>query len=167
MSLDKMQKMNHMIKELKKHGFANSSIDALNKVEKIYNAKPTGGMLTEKEKRKDIVHNQEAVDDKSAIFLINFEKFKESTSRKIDGLATEMSNIVAKMNEIISVVKELEKRPVQRVMQQNNQQIETRQESQGTNNQSQSDSQKKSHPRIGRLEPGDIDLKEHFNFANK
>lgn len=99
--IEKLKKISKLSAELKRHGFAASSDDAIRKSEEIFQEKILAphGM-------------QDAVPRQSQSFggsnMEDFESYKKTTQAQMKELQDTVSQVVGKMNEMIKAINDLE-----------------------------------------------------------
>jgi hypothetical protein len=154
--IGKIQKINEMSANLKKHGFASSSEEAAREAEKFYS--------------EEIVKAEEGADkmdnDVSKVER-NFEMFKTNTSKELESIKGDLHGLVEKMNEIVKFINTVEakqSRPIDVPEDQDKMPTPpTRQQKQAT----LKTEEKPKNERVGKLKPGDVSIEDTFYFGTK
>ncbi len=147
MDVFKLQKMNNLAAELKKHNFANSSEDAYQQAEQVYAEKEPSVVSDEPQ----IVVQQKT----DTLAERRFEMILEQNNRKYEqelGLLRSALNTLA--NELESVKSHLRKLHEQSP-QPKEQQVPLKTEP------------KEDHPRQGKFTSNDVDIQKMFYFGTK
>jgi len=150
--VQKLKKMNEMIPELKKHGFATFSDDA--------------SAMSQRISQESIpeVNNQAPVDGNP--MERHFDVFKQQVDQRISSVEEAMKQVVEKMNEMIKTVNALEAK-TQNYKPSND---VPRSEPQAPPQQEAPKERPKGaepQKRSGDIQPGDIDVGDYFYFGNK
>jgi len=148
MDVFKLQKMNSLAAELKKHNFASSSEDAFQQAEQIY---------VDKEVSEISAEPQVVVQQKSdPLAERRVELILEQNNRKYEqelGLLRSAVNTLA--NELENLKSELRKVHEQAPPKPKEQQAPLKTEP------------KQDHPRQGKFQPNDVDIQKMFYFGTK
>jgi len=91
--VERLKKMNQMIPELKKYGFATFNDDALQVSQEIM---------------KEVIP---VAPQESPAMERHFDMFKQQMNQKCAIMETNLKNVMSKMNEMIKTINELEKKP--------------------------------------------------------
>jgi len=156
-NIEELKKMNQMIPDLKKYGFATFNDEA--------------ATLSQQILKEEIPVAPKKVDDgQPAALERHLDMFKQQVDQRISAVEATMKTILEKMNEMIKNINELEKKPKSFVASNEVPRTESKQDLSITNNQqSTTDRPKGAEPqkRAGNLEPGDIDVAEYFYCGKK
>lgn len=152
MDVTKLQKANKMSKELQKHGIAADSQEGYDQAQEM--------LKSEKLKTNEVEKVAEESNDTLNRIERNFDMFKKGTDERLNSMQSTVSDIVSKMNEMIKIVNEVEKLkdhitsesgPIPKAKQKK---LKDTKEA-------------PKNEKRGDYEPGDVDVTEVFNFANK
>jgi len=166
--VEQLKKMNQMIPELKKHGFATFTDEA--------------SQLSQTLIKEEIPVAQEPVQEQAMERHLN--TFKQHMNERLANVENTMKQVVVKMNEMIAKIKEIDARPAgfkpsndvprsEQTSQQNQQPAQQPMVSsapqpapESTNQQPTSNYQK---PEKGEkeLQPGELDIGDYFYCGNK
>ena len=158
--VERLKKMNQMIPELKKHGFATFNDEA---------SELSQGYLKE-----EVPIAPPKVSEDTGVH-VNFEKFKGQVNQRVAAVEGSVKQVIEKMNEIIKKINELEQRPktfsasneVPR-SQPEQKQEQPKQEPPKQDNQPEGKGKgAESQSRYGKYQPGDVDIGDIFYFGNK
>lgn len=105
---EKMRKMNELAKDLKQHGFADSSFEAIKQANQIYGEDD----ITHEVKHGLIKDSDGETMEKVTDNDRNIKKLQEN----IDMLTNKMNEIIKAINDIDARITQLSKRPVERVI---------------------------------------------------
>lgn len=158
--IERLKKMNQMIPELKKYGFATFNDEA--------------AQLSQDYLKEEIPVAPPKVSQKSSedsALATNFEKFKGHVNQRLVVVEGNVQQVIEKMNEIIKSINALEKKskaftPSNEVPRSAEPQQEVPQ-SQQQKKDSEKSQQSQGQSRSGDYEPGDIDIGEVFYSGNK
>ena len=112
-SIEKMRRLNELTKELKQHGFAESSFEAIQQANQIY-----GDDDITSEVKHGIIHNspQEKIEksgettmDDSA--MINMDKKLSKLNENVNTLTDKLNEIIKALNDMDSRINQLKNRP--------------------------------------------------------
>ena len=104
-SIEKMRRLNNLTKELKQHGFAESSFEAIQQANQIYG---------DDEVSHDVKHGiiRSSNGDRMAESTENID-INNSAHKKIAQLSENVDTLTAKMNEIIKALNDLDARIIE------------------------------------------------------
>jgi hypothetical protein len=155
--IGKIQKINEMSANLKKHGFASSSEEAAKEAEKYF-----------KEEIAKAEEGAEKMDSDIGKIERNLEVFKNFTSKEIEALKDDLHSVVEKMNEIVKFINRIEaqkKAPIDVPEEQEKMpKPPTRKQKQAT---LKNPDPKPKNERVGDLKPGDVSIEDTFYFGTK
>lgn len=154
--IEKLKKIAKLSEELKKHGFAKDTMDAINQSEGVYESEIARQAMTQQ--REETKMNPQVADE--------FDRFKNHAHQRMQKLEGQMNVVINKINEIVGELKkrEAEPRPAPQAAPQ-----EEKQEQKQEQLQTQPKEQKKteSHQRVGEFKPGDIEIDKVFYYGRK
>jgi hypothetical protein len=155
--IDKIMKVNEMSANLKKHGFAASADEASGQAQEVFKEK-----IADVEKKGDA----EMADDKDVARIErNFETFKSATHQQLEAVRGDLQAVMAKMNEMIKVINELEKLKDSVTTIDEGEEKQTRLAPKVVKK--PKEDKPKTNPRSGDMKPGDIDLSETFYYGTR
>ena len=151
MDIDKIQRINSLASELRKHNFANSSQDAFQQAEQIEQGGQVSVQETVQESVQEPVREEssEQLDTKRTELLIemNNKKYEQEFSllrSALNSLSGELENVKSQLSKL----KEQQPKEVQKPLK-----TEPKKE--------------EPHPRQGNVTPDDVDIQKMLYFGNK
>ncbi len=170
--IEKLKKVNKLIPEMRRFGFAKTSDEAVKKTEEIFSTEIPDGFksaLGEGAPEKDAVAS-------TVVEGSSFERLRACFEERLAGVESSVSNIIAKMNEIIKTVNDFEQRLAQRTTLKTasqagveNNVVEKKEvgETQTVIVEPEAEPKKESNPKNGEFTPESIDIRHYFNFSNR
>lgn len=149
MDVDKLQRINALASELRKHNFALSSDEAFQQAEQVYEG--TGSQVIVEQKPMATSQNQDALS------MRRFEMMLEQNNKRYEAEFATYRNAINMLASQLEVLKaelakfgheEKAERPKEK-------QVELKTEV------------KESHPRQGNFQPSDVDIQKMFYFGAK
>ncbi|MFA5797906.1 MAG: hypothetical protein WC916_07800 [Candidatus Woesearchaeota archaeon] len=175
-SIEKMRRLNELTKELKQHGFAESSFEAIQQANQIYGDDEMTSDVSQGMIRSSTHERLEAKNAEATVTPAEHPKIKELTNN-LDTLTKKMNEIVAAINDIDVRLKDLKNRPavVERVVERTREPERTpvHEEQQATTapyTEKQTADKKKedySNQRTGNYAPDDISIDKVFYYGKK
>lgn len=157
--IEKVMKINKMSETLKQHGFAENSEEASSQAQKVFNQKIA-------ETKKPAEEEGQMSNEDLAKVERNFDVFKSSTTEQLNSMRDDIHKVIQKMNEMIKAITELEKLKDS---------VTTIDEG-GPEKQQRlapkivkkpKEEKPANHPRVGNVQPGDIDINETFYYGTR
>lgn len=166
---EKMRKMNDLAKDLKQHGFAESSFEAIQQASQIYGEDE----LTHEVKHGLINSPHEKIAGEEKMSEIDIERKFKKMQDSVDALTSKMNEMIQAINDMDSRITQLSKRPVVQ-----ERPIERPQEktapAQPTTHQpaeqgrgSQADSGEYANQRVGNFQSQDVAIDKMFYYGKK
>ena len=175
-SIEKMRRLNELTKELKQHGFAESSFEAIQQANQIYGDDEMTIDVSQGMIRSSNHERVEGKNTEATITAAEHPKIKELTNN-LDTLTKKMNEIVAAINDIDVRLKDLKNRPavVERIVerQREPERAPVHEEQQATTapyTEKQAADKKKEdleNQRTGNFVPGDISIDDVFYYGKK
>lgn len=155
--IEKLKKLNKMIPEMKKHGFADTFDEAARKTEEIFATK-----FIQKQQDKT---EQPVVEKKDES---HFDELKQQFETRIANMESNVSSAISKLNEIVKAINDIEQKLVQPAEVKAREDIEVKPAEVQTNI-VKADAGKPSEadPKNGDFTPDNIDIRKYFNFSSK
>lgn len=148
MDVDKLQRINALASELRKHNFALSSDEAYQQAEQVYEG--TGSQVIVEQKPMVTSQNQDALS------MRRFEMMLEQNNKKYEQEFATYRNAINLLASQLEVLKaELSKFGRENTEKPKEKQVELKTEV------------KEAHPRQGNFQPSDVDMQKMFYFGAK
>jgi SMC interacting uncharacterized protein involved in chromosome segregation len=117
-SIERMRKLNELTKELKNHGFAQSSFEAIQQANQIYGEdelthEVKHGLIQNSAYEKMVNEDDNMTSDGN---MINMEKKITKVSDSVEVLTTKLNEIIKAINDMDSRINALKSRPVERIV---------------------------------------------------
>lgn len=151
--IEQLKKMNKMIPELKKHGFAASSDEAVTQSGQIYKNR-----FVEETKEK-VSQKFEDSPKEDNVGEDKLERFKNFTNQRFNQIEANISTVTAKMNEMIKIINKLEKLQDSTPVKEDPSVRQTKIKPE--------DKKEDGNPRSGNYNSKDVEIDKIFYFGNK
>ncbi|RJQ20747.1 hypothetical protein C4580_03540 [Candidatus Woesearchaeota archaeon] len=149
----KLQKINQLASELRKHNFAASSEDAYKQAEGVYD-ESEGAVVTIREEEPAVrtVHMQQTDDLTSRKIELLIEMHNKKYEEEFSVLRNAINQLIGELN---SVKAQVAARALDETPRHKEKQAELKPEV------------KEDHPRQGKFQPSDVDIQKMFYFGSK
>ncbi len=155
--IERLKKLNKMIPEMKKHGFADTFDEAARKTEEIFDTK---FVSTNQDKAQLAGKRDES----------SFDKLKQQFETRIANMESDVSNAVSKLNEIVKAINDIEQKlaqPAEAKVQAQGEIKAKPAEVQTNIVKTDAGKPRESDPKNMDFTPDNIDIRKYFNFSNK
>jgi len=147
--IENIKKMNKMIPELKKHGFADSSDEAAEQSAQIYQNRFI------EETKDEIAKKHEPQSAKDVVSFDHLERLKGIVNGRLNDMEAKLSTVTAKMNEMVKMINKLETLQGSTAVKDEPSQRQT------------VIKDEKPSPRSGDYTSSDVEIEKIFYFGNK
>ncbi len=172
-SIEKMRRLNDLTKELKSHGFAESSLEAIQQANQIYG---------EDEVSADVKHGvirnspHERITNAAEAAMPQEHPKIQQLTENIDTLTKKMNEIITAINDLDARLKDIKNRPAERVIERQVVREEPKRETLSVHEESRTEPVQKPAPkqdeyatnqRTGNYETSDVAIDKMFYFGKK
>ena len=117
-SIEKMRRLNELTKELKQHGFAESSFEAIQQANQIYGdddvtSEVKDGIIRNSPQEKLEKSGENTMDDGA---MINMDKKLVKLNENVNTLTDKLNEIIKALNDMDSRINQLKNRPPERII---------------------------------------------------
>jgi ABC-type phosphate transport system auxiliary subunit len=169
---EKMRKMNELAKDLKQHGFADSSFEAIKQAGQIYGDEE----MTHEVKHGLIQSKQDRMVGEEKMSETDFDRKFKKLQENIDTLTTKMNEMIQALNDMDSRITQLSKKqreerfaPHEEMPVQNKETpVEKKQEEPAHHEEKhQTESGEYANQRVGNYQSQDVSIDKMFYFGKK
>jgi len=155
--IEKLKKMNQMIPELKKHGFATDNSDAAKQSAEIYQNRYVEETKAQIASDSDTTGSTTGPVSQGGVTFDHLNRIKTFVNGRLNDMEASISTVTAKMNEMIKMINKLEKMQGSTAVKDD---PETRQTV-------IKKEEKPTNPRSGNYNSNDVQIDKIFYFGNK
>ncbi len=170
---EKMRRMNELAKDLKRHGFAESSFEAINQANQIYGDDP----MTHEVKHGLINSPQDKIAGEEKMSDAETDRRLKKLQENIDTLTSKMNEMIHALNDMDARITQLSKRPavvekvvektVDRPVQREEKPVEHKVEQPEHHEEKHEGSGEYANQRVGNYQSQDVAIDKMFYFGKK
>ena len=169
-SIERMRRLNELTKELKQHGFAESSFEAIQQANQIYgdddlSTEVKDGMI--RNSTNERVAKDGSIDDNA---LVNIEKKMAKLAENIDTLTDKLNEIIKAINDMDQRITSLKNRPERQPERVEVKQEEAKHEpvaAQPADDANPAKDDYTTNQRVGNFQSKDVAIDKMFYFGKK
>jgi len=155
--IENLKKMNKLIPELKKHGFAATSDEAAEQSAQLYQSKYI------EETKEEISRQAEQPESaKNAVSFDHLDRLKSVVNGRLNNMDAQLSTVTAKMNEMIKMINKLETLQGSTAVKDSPEQRQT-----VIKTDEKTEKKEPRSPRSGNYKSSDVEIDKIFYFGNK
>ena len=158
--IERLKKISEMSRELRKHGIAVDSEDALKQSEEIYQAERPN---LEVDKDLSVKHGVQTETGDRMASSEEFGRFVNSVNERMNKVEENVSSVIGKINEMIKEINRFEARLDSNGVAQTPKEQQTKIEAP----QPEKTGETQAQSRAGDYKPGDVEIDKIFYFGNR